>query len=184
MTPPAIRLTGMLFSRPLILESALTASAARARVREFTTSRGMPELEAYRRREIIGWRLSKANEDFLFQPEYGESLSVDGARLVGLVESIGSGSRIRGLIVVAPLTRAVMSILILAVVVAAAGMLSEGSESPAKVLAIGSAILGGAVVTVRCNLWWTSRIVAARLRERLEASPQSVERSARSIRIA
>ena len=184
MMPPTTRLKGMLFSRPLILESTLTASAARARVREFATTRGMPELEAFRRRAIIGWRLSNADEDFVFQPEYGERLSVDGARLVVLIESINSGSRMRGRIIVAPLARAVMSILVLVIVVAASATLREGSGSPAKVLAIASAILGGAILLVRYRLWSASRVVAARLRQCLEAAAPSVERSGRSVRTA
>ena len=67
----------MIFSRPLVIESSLTPSATRARVSAFATSRDMPDLEAFRRRQIVSWRLSKANEVFLFQPEYGDSLDIE-----------------------------------------------------------------------------------------------------------
>ena len=68
----------MVFSRPMVIESRLTPSATRARVSAFATSTEMPNLEAFRRRQIVSWRLSKANEDFLFQPEYGDSLDIEG----------------------------------------------------------------------------------------------------------
>ena len=73
----------MLFSRPLIIESSLSAAVARARVRACATSSDIPALAAFRRRPIIGWRLSKANESSVFQPEYGDVLDVDGARELG-----------------------------------------------------------------------------------------------------
>src|SRR5438105_15425554 len=128
----------MVFSRPLVIESRLTPSATRARVRAFATSREMPNLEVFRRRQIVSWRLSKANEDFLFQPEYGDSLDIEGARFVGLVEPAGSGSRIRGHVVAAPLTRIVISIFMLDVVVAAMGALRQGTECGATAGAIGA----------------------------------------------
>ena len=163
----------MLFSTPLVIESSLAPSAARARVSTFAASRELPNLEAYRRRQIVGWRLSRANEDFLFQPEYGDSLNVDGARFIGLVEPAGSGSRIRGHVVAAPLTRVLMSIFMLAVVFAALAALGQGVESSAKVLSIASMMLGGALLMVRYSVRSTSRVVEARLRQCLEASRSS-----------
>ena len=145
------------------------ASEARARVRAFAASRDMPDLEAFRRRQIVSWRLSKPKEDFLFQPEYGDSLNVDGARFLGLVEPIGSGSRIRGRIVVSPLMRIVMSVFMLAVVVAAVGALRQGEEPATKVLTIALVMLGAALLMVRYSLRSTSRLVEARLRQSLEA---------------
>jgi hypothetical protein len=160
----------MLFGRPLIIESPLTASATRERVRAFATSRDMPTLEAFRRRQIIGWRLSDANEDFVFQPEYGDSLNVDGARFVGLVEPVASGSRIRGYVVISPLMRIVMSTLMLAVVAAAIVGLGQGREPAAKVVAIASTMLGTALLMVRYSLRSTSQVVEARLRQCLAAA--------------
>jgi hypothetical protein len=160
----------MVFSRPLIIESTVTPSAARARVSAFATSRETPSLEAFRRRPIVSWRLSKANEDFVFQPEYGDSLDIDGARFVGLVEPAGSGSRIRGRVFASPLTRIVMSIFMLAVVFAALAALRQGSESSAKVLSIASTMLGAALLMARYNVRSTRRLVEARLRQCLEAS--------------
>src|SRR5213078_404869 len=134
-----------------------TPSAMRARVNAFATSRDMPTLEAFRRRQIVGWRLSQANEDFLFQPEYGDSLDIEGARFVGLVESARSGSRIRGHVIAAPLTRIVMSTFMLVVVFAAVAALRQGSEPAAKVLSISAMMLVGAVLMVRYSLVSTSR---------------------------
>ena len=151
----------MVFSRPLVIESRLTPSATRARVRAFATSREMPNLEVFRRRQIVSWRLSKANEDFLFQPEYGDSLDIEGARFVGLVEPAGSGSRIRGHVVAAPLTRIVMSIFMLAVVFAAMAALRQGTESAAKVLSIAATMLGAALLMVRYSLEVSGPRVAA-----------------------
>ena len=130
----------------------------------------MPNLEAFRRRQIVSWRLSKASEDFLFQPEYGDSLDIDGARFVGLVEPAGSGSRIRGHVVAAPLTRIVMSIFMLAVVFAAMAALRQGTESAAKVLSIAATMLGAALLMVRYSVRSTHRLVDARLRQCLEVS--------------
>ncbi|HEY2378800.1 MAG TPA: hypothetical protein VGH98_22655 [Gemmatimonadaceae bacterium] len=160
----------MVFTRPLIIESTLTASETRTRVRAFAASRGLPTLEAFRRRQIVGWRLSEANEDFLFQPEYGDSLSIEGARFVGLVEPAGSGSRIRGRVVTAPFTRIPMSVFMLAVVVAATATLWQGNEPAGKVLSIASMMLGAALLMVRYNLRSTSALVEARLRQCLDAT--------------
>lgn len=165
---------GMLFSRPLAIESILSVAIARARVRTYATSRDTLDLAAFRRRQIIGWRLSEANESFLFQPEYGDSLSVEGARFFGLVEPAGTGSRIRGRIMVSPLTRIVMSVFMLAVVAATVAALGQGQEPPAKVLGIAALMFGAAVLMVRFSLWSTSRLVETRLRQSLEAPGASV----------
>jgi hypothetical protein len=160
----------MLFSRPLVIESFLTVSVTRSRVRTFATSRELPTLEAFRRRQIVSWRLSETNEDFLFQPEYGDSLDIDGARFIGLVEAAASGSRIRGRVIAAPLTTAVMSIFMLGVVFAAAAGLVQGTQPATKVLGIASLMLGAAVLMVRYSVRSTSRLVEARLRQCLDAS--------------
>ena len=163
----------MLFSRPLAVESTLSVPIARSRLRTYATSRDQLDLAAFRRRQIIGWRLSEASESFVFQPEYGDSLDVEGARFFGLVEPFGSGSRIRGLIMVSPLTKIVMSVWLLAVVAATVAALGQGQEAPANVLGIGALMFGAAVVMVRYSLWSTSRLVEARLRQSLEASGAS-----------
>jgi hypothetical protein len=160
----------MLFGRPLIIESTLPATATRERVRAFATSRDMPTLEAFRRRQIIGWRLSDAKEDFVFQPEYGDSLNIEGARFVGLIEPAASGARIRGYVVVSPLMRIVMSVLMLAVVAAAIAKLRQGTEPAAKVLSIASVMIGTAVLMVRYSLRSTRQVVEARLRQCLAAA--------------
>jgi hypothetical protein len=160
----------MLFSRPLVIESFLTVSVTRSRVRTFATSRELPTLEAFRRRQMVSWRLSETNEDFLFQPEYGDSLDIDGARFIGLVEAAASGSRIRGRVIAAPLTTAVMSIFMLGVVFAATAGLVQGTQPATKVLGIASLMLGAAVLMVRYSVRSTSRLVEARLRQCLDAS--------------
>ena len=164
----------MLFSRPLILDSALRVAVARSRVREFATSRGLPEIEAFRRRQIIGWRLSESNEDDLFQPEYGDYLDIDGARFVGLVEAQGDGSRIRGFIVLSPLIRIVMSLFMLAVVLATAIAIAEARERVASVLSIAATIVAAMMLMVRYTLRSTSRIVEDRLRRYLEQPVRKV----------
>jgi hypothetical protein len=118
----------------------------------------------------VGWKLSEAHDDFLFQPEYGDSLDVDGARFVGLVEPTDSGSRIRGRTVVSPLMRVVLSVWMLAVVVAVAATLREGTEPTSKVLGIALVMLGAAVMMVRYSLWSASRLIEARLRQSCDAS--------------
>lgn len=163
----------MLFSRPLILDSTLPVAVARSRVRELATSRGLPELEAFRRRQIIGWRLSELHEDFLFQPEYGDALSVEGARFIGLVEPAPSGSRIRGYVTVSALTKIVVSAFMLFVILAAMVSLGQAREPAAKVLGMASAMLGGAVLLVRYSLRSTSRLVEARLRQCLAPAEAS-----------
>lgn len=155
----------MLFSRPLIIDSALSVPLTRARMRACAASRGIPDLATFRRRQIIGWRLSQSSESFLFQPEYGDSLTVDGARFVGLVEPLRDGSRIRGLVVASPLTKAVMSIFMLAVVVAAVVALGQGQEPPAKVLLIAGLMFSTAALMVRYSVWSTRRLVETRLRQ-------------------
>jgi hypothetical protein len=174
MRAGATRPKSMLFSRPFSIDSALSATVARSRLRTRATSRDVVDLAAFRRRQIIGWRLSEVNESFLFQPEYGDSLSVDGARFFGLVEPVGAGSRIRGRIIASLLTRIVMSVWILAVAVASVVALDQGLEAPEKVLGISALMLGAAVLMVRYRLWSTSKIVEARLRQSLEASGSSV----------
>ena len=161
-----------MFSRPLILDSSLSASEARARIRAFATSRELPTLEAYRRRQIVSWRLSRANEDFLFQPEYGDCLDVDGARFIGLVEPnpVGRGSRIRGRVVVAPLTRVIATILMLAIPFVALVVLAQVREPTGKVIGIAAAMLGATVLMVRFSLRSTSRLIEARLEQCLAAS--------------
>lgn len=161
---------GMPFSRPLTIDCGLPAVDARERVRAFAAARDLGDLEAYRRRRIVGWRLSKAHEEFVFQPEYGDSLDVEGARFVGLVEQAGSGSRIRGRVEVAALTKIVMSVFIVAVLFAATMALAQGREPAAKVLAIASVSIGVALLMVRYSLRSTSRLVEARLRQCLAAS--------------
>jgi hypothetical protein len=164
----------MLFSRRLSIDSALPVGLTRARVRGFATSRELPELEAMRRRQIIGWRLSETHEDFVFQPEYGDSLDIDGARFVGLVEPNGSGSRIRGRIVLSPLTRVIMSVWVLAVLGAAFAAVRQGQEPVGNVVAIALVMLGGAAWMVRYSLRSTSRLVEARLRQSLDVSERRV----------
>jgi hypothetical protein len=164
----------MVFRQTLVIESTLSASAARARMSPFATSRDMPSLDAFRRRQIVSWRLSKAHEDFVFQPEYGDILDIDGTRFVALVEPAGSGSRIRGHVVAARLTRIVMRTLVLAVVFLAIAALRAGNESPAKILSIASIALGGALLMLRYGMRSTRRLVEARLRRRLEASETSI----------
>ena len=160
----------MIFRRPLIIDSTLTPSATRERVRAFATSRALPVLEAFRRRQIIGWRLSEAKEDFLFQPEYGDALDIQGARFVGLVEPAGSGARIRGYVVMSPLGKVVMSIFMLFVLFAAVATFGQGREPTVKVLAIASTMLAAALLMVRYSLRSTSHLVETRLKQCLEAA--------------
>lgn len=160
----------MLFRRPLIIESRLSVALTRARLRACASSPYLADLEAFRRRRIIGWRLSEASESFLFQPEYGDLLAIEGARFVGLVEPVGEGSRIRGRIVAAPLTKIVLSLWMVAVVAAMLAALRQGTEAPARVLGIGGLMLGVAATMVRYSLWSASRDVDARLRQSLDAS--------------
>lgn len=168
-TPVTMARLESMFSRPLVIDCTLTASESQERVRRFATSRDLPQLEAFRRRQIVSWRLSRAQEDFLFQPEYGNALDVQGARFVGLVEAVGSGSRIRGRVVAAPVTRLVMSIFILAVGFAAVVSIGQRTEPVAKVLAIAATMVAGAWLMVRYSLRSTGRLVEARLRQCLEA---------------
>ena len=114
--------------------------------------------------------MSEANERFLFQPEYGDTLDVEGARLFALVEPTGAGSRVRGRIVVALLTKILISVWMLAVAVVTIRALSVGEKPPSQVLGMGALLLGAAVLVVRYRLSSMSRRVEARLRERLEAS--------------
>lgn len=160
----------MMFSRALTIESTLPAAAVRSRLRARAGSGDIADLAAYRRRQIIGWKLSEAGEDFLFQPEYGDTLDVEGARLVGLVEPFGAGSRIRGRITVSPFTRIVLSVWMLAVALATVVALDQGREAPSKVLGISALLLGAAVVMVRYSLWSTRRLVESRLRQSLDVS--------------
>jgi hypothetical protein len=164
----------MLFTRPLIIESVLSVPLTRARLRGCARTPYVADLAAFRRQQIIGWRLSEANESFLFQPEYGDTLDVEGARFVGLVEPLGTGSRIRGRISVSPLTKIVLSVWMLAVVVAAVAGLRQGTEAPARVLGIAALMFSAAVVMLRYSLWSTSRVVEARLRQSIETSGASV----------
>jgi hypothetical protein len=94
---------------------------------------------------------------------------VQGRRFVALVEQAGSGSRIRGIVVLSPLTRILLSLLILAAAFAATAALAEGREPSVKVVAIASAMITGALFMVRYSLRWTSRLVEARLRQCLDA---------------
>jgi hypothetical protein len=171
MPGQAARLAGMLFSRPLIIESPLPASVVRAQVRALVTGSDIPDLTTLRRRQIIGWRLSQANESFLFQPEYGDSIDVDAARFVGLVEPLATGgSRIRGRILASPFTRIVISAWMLTVALATVVALGQGREAPAKLLAISALTFSGAVLMAWYSLRSASRLVAARLQQSLRAS--------------
>jgi len=164
----------MLFDRPLIIESGLSVALTRARLRACASSPYVADLDAFRRRRIIGWRLSEANESFLFQPEYGDLLDIDGSRLVGLVEPMGNGARIRGRVVVSGLTKIVASLWMLAVAVAMLVALRQGTEAPASVLGIGAFLLAAAVTMVRYRLWSASRDIHDRLRQRLDPSRADV----------
>lgn len=164
---------GMLFSRPLAFEAAVSVPVARTRLRTYATSRDTLDLAAFRRRQIIGWRLSEANESFLFQPEYGDTLDVEGTRLFALVEPAGAGSRVRGRIIVSPLTKILISVWMLGVAAVTLRALTLGDESPARVLRIGVLLLGASVLLARYRLSSVSRRVEARLRERLETSRTS-----------
>ena len=164
----------MLFRRHLIIESMLSVALTRARVRACAASPFVANLETFRRRQIIGWRLSEANESFLFQPEYGDVLDVEGARFVGLVEPVGNGARIRGLVLVSPLTKIILSLWMLAVVAAAVAALAQGQEPAKRVLAIATLMFGAAVVMVRYSLWSTSRVVETRLRQSIEGASVDV----------
>ena len=161
-----------MFSRPLIIDSRLPASATRARVRAFAMSWELPMLEAYRRREIVSWRLSRANEDFVFQPEYGDRLDVEGARFIGLVEPnpTGRGSRIRGRVIVAPLTRVIATVLMVAIAFAAVVAVAQGRGPAPRMIGLAAALLGAVVLLIRSSLRLTSRLVDARLRQCLAAS--------------
>ena len=159
----------MLFRRSLIVDSRLSVAATRARLRGCATSPVVADLEAFRRRQIIGWRLSEANEGLLFQPEYGDTLDVDGARFVGLVEPVETGARIRGLVMVSPLTKVVLSLWMLVVVAATIVALREEAESPTRVLAMSGLVFGFTVVLVRYSLRSKSRACEARLRQSIAA---------------
>jgi hypothetical protein len=160
----------MLFSRPLTIDSTLSVTVTRARMRACATPSAIADLATFRHRQIIGWRLSQTGESFLFQPEYGDSLSVDGARFVGLVEPMTAGSRIRGRVVASPLTRVVMSVWMLAAFVATAVALGQGQQGQAKVLAIAALMFSAALLMVRYSLWSTSRLVETRLRQSLSGA--------------
>ena len=164
----------MLYTRSLAFESPAPAAVVRARLRRYAMSRDRLDLAAFRRRQIIGWRLSEANDGLLFQPEYGDSLDVDGARLHALVEPTRAGSRIRGRILLSPPMRMVTSALMLAVVAAMIGALSLGAEDPARVLEMAALVCGAMVVMVRYRLSSMSRLVEARLRQSLEEPAESV----------
>ncbi len=153
----------MLFHRALIIESGLSVALTRARLRACASSPFATELEAVRRRQIIGWRLSESNESFLFQPEYGDLLDIDGARFVALVEPSGEQARVRGRVVAPPLTRIVLSLWIIAVVAAMLVALRQGTDAPARVLGIGASMLGAGVTMVRYGLWSASGAIEARL---------------------
>jgi hypothetical protein len=163
----------MLFSRPLAFEAAVPVPVARTCLRAYATSRDALDLAAFRKRQIIGWRLSEANESFLFQPEYGDTLDVDGTRLFALVEPASAGSRVRGRIVVSPLMKTLISVWMLTVAVVTIRALTVGEEAPARVLEMGAGLLGAAVLVARYHLSALSRRVQARLREHLEASRAS-----------
>ena len=163
----------MLFRRRLIVESALSVALTRARLRACATKPYVADLAAFRRRQIIGWRLSEGNESFLFQPEYGDTLDVEGARYVALVEPVGAGARIRGFVVASPFTRIVLSLWLIAVAVATVVALGQATEPPPKVMGIGALMLAVAVLMVRYSLWSTSRDVEARLQQGLDASGTS-----------
>ena len=163
----------MLFRRCLTVESALSVAVTRARLRACAAKPFVADLAAFRRRQIIGWRLSEGNESFLFQPEYGDTLDVEGARFVALVEPVGQGARIRGFVSTSPFTTVVLSLWILAVGAATVVALGQGTEPPARVLGIGALMFGAAAVMVRYSLWSTSRLVAARLQQGVDASSTS-----------
>lgn len=160
----------MLFSRAVSIQSTLPAAIVRSRLRTRATLHDVTDLAEYRRRQIIGWRLSEAGERFLFQPEYGDALDVEGARLVGLVEPFGAGSRIRGHVTVSPFTRVLASVSMLAITVAMIVGLSQAREPAAKVLGISWLMLGVTVIMVRYSLWSTRRIVESRLRQSLDVA--------------
>ena len=160
----------MLFQRPLTLESGLSVALTRARLRACAASPYVADIETFRRRQIIGWRLSEASESFLFQPEYGDLLDIEGSRFVGLVEPAGDGSRIRGRVVVSPLTKIVLIFWMFAVVAAVFVALRQGTDAPVRVLGIGGLMLGAAVTMVRYNLWSASQDVRSRLQQSLDAS--------------
>jgi hypothetical protein len=161
------RLAGV-FSRLLIIDSALSAAETRMRVRAFATSRDLPQLDAYRRRQIVSWRLSRANEESLFQPEYGDVHDIEGARFVGLVEPVLRRSRIRGYVVVSLLTRIIVSVVMLAVGFAATAALRQGAAPAVEVLSIAAATSGGTLAMLRYSLRSSSRVVAMRLQQCLE----------------
>ena len=174
------RLSGMLFRRLLVIETALPASVTRARVREFASSRERCELEAFRRRQLIGWRLSEANQDRLFQPEYGDSLSIDGARFVALVEPAASGSRIRGYVALSALTSILVSAFIVTLILAAMVTLAQRQQPAPTVLAIASTIVVGSVLMVRYRLRSTTRLVQDRLGRHINVAISSSSTSRRS----
>lgn len=159
----------MLFRRSLIVESKLSVAATRARLRGCATSPYVADLAAFRRRQIIGWRLSESNESFLFEPEYGDRLDIEGARFVGLVEPVETGARIRGLVMVSALAKLMLSLWMLTVVAATVAVLGQGSEPPARVLATSGLLCSVTVVLVRYSLRLKSRVVEGRLRQGLEA---------------
>lgn len=159
----------MLFRRPLIVDSTLPVALTRARLRACATSPFVAELTTFRRRQIIGWRLSEANESFLFQPEYGDTLDMEGARFVALVEPVGKGARIRGFVAASRFTKVLLSVWMLAVAAAMVFALSQSSEPPPRIMEIGALMLGAAVALVRYSLWSTSRVIEARLRQSVDA---------------
>lgn len=163
----------MLFRRPLIIESRLSAATTRLRLRACATKPFVADLVEFRRRQIIGWRLSEGNESFLFQPEYGDTLDMEGARYVALVEPVVTGARIRGFVMASPLTKIASSLWMLAVAASTVGALAQASEPPARVLGIGALMIGAAAAMVRYNLRSTSRDVAARLQQSLDESGAS-----------
>ena len=160
----------MLFSRSLAFETTVSVPVARARLRAYATCGDQLDLAAFRRRQIIGWRLSEANEDFLFQPEYGDTFDVEGARLHALIEPAAAGSRVRGRLIVSPLTKILVSAWMLAVAAVTFHALTLGDEAPASVLGMSALLCGAAVVVSRYCLASMGRRVADRLREHLEAS--------------
>ena len=160
----------MLFRRPLIIESRLSVVLTRARLRACATTPYIADLESYRRRQIIGWRLSEMNESFLFQPEYGDILDVEGARFVALVEPVGAGARIRGFVMASPFTKVALSVWMVAIAAATIIALREATQPPGRLVGMAALMIAAAVAMVRYSLSSTSRIIAAQLHTRMNAS--------------
>jgi hypothetical protein len=167
-----------LYSLALSIESPLPPGVVLDRIREMVATRQMIDTPRFRWRQILGWAFQERANGYSLQPVYAGSVTSNGARFEFEIEPAGAASRIVGQVVVAWLTRAIMSIWLIVVAIAPFLLFIEQTSAsptrapsePLKFVFVAAGMIAVGVLLVRYSLRSTATLVEDGVRAAVAAA--------------